>query len=64
MPTTTTLKEVEEKIRKVPLEEQRYFLIRLPQILSIEEKDWAGLKTQESSFDFWDNPYDERYNNL
>lgn len=52
---------MEEKIQKAPREEQRYFLIRLPHLLGIEEEDWTWLKIQESSFDFWDNPYDDRY---
>jgi glutathionylspermidine synthase len=64
MATKFSLKEIEKKIQKATREQQRLFLKRLPRILKIEKEDWHWLKIIEPSFDFWDNSYDERYNNL
>ena len=64
MTSKFSLKQVEERIQKAPREEQRRFLARLPKILQIDEEDMAWLKMSEPSFAFWDNPYDERYNDL
>ena len=64
MASNLSLKTIEKKLQKAKPEEQKRFLASLPRVLRIAPDEWSFLKTAEPSFEFWNNPYDDRYNDL
>ncbi|MBI5873643.1 MAG: hypothetical protein HZB36_05820 [Candidatus Omnitrophica bacterium] len=58
------LENVEKKVSRLGVEEQRRFLCDLPRLLKIPLDDLLLLKAAEKSFDFWNNPEDKIYDRL
>ena len=59
-----TLERVEKEISHLGTEEQKKLLRDLPRLLKIPLDDIFLLKVAENSFDFWNNPADNIYNDL
>lgn len=62
-PAKLSLHQVESVIRRARPEEQRVFLMHLPQLLKLAPEDIRFLKAVESSFEFWNNSDDAIYDN-
>jgi hypothetical protein len=59
-----SLRRLEKELAGAPREEQRVFLMHLPQLLDLSSSDLVFLKHSEPSFTFWDNPDDAVYDAL
>ncbi len=67
MPGTNAIEEILQKIVNLKPEERRELFQRLPRALSLASKDsedGGWLTLAESTFDFWDNDEDARYDQL
>lgn len=62
--TQAAIKELEREIEQAPPTTQRRLLAELERLLKVPSTDRALLKLAEPSFDFWDNPADQIYDNL
>jgi hypothetical protein len=60
----SSIQRLEKEFAGAPREEQRLFLMRLPQLLDLAPSDLTLLKTSEPSFKFWDNSDDALYDAL
>ena len=58
------LEKIEGDVARLGIEEQKTFLQDLPRLLKISLDDILLLKAAEKSFDFWNNPQDEVYDQL
>ena len=62
--SSLSVKEVEQAIQSLEAEDQKKLLEDLPKLLKISRADLELLKAAEPTFNFWDNPEDQIYDNL
>jgi hypothetical protein len=60
----STVKEIEQAIEQLNVQEQVQLLSELTAHLKIAPEDVAWLEIAEPSFAFWDNPDDAAYDTL
>ena len=58
------LEKIERAISRASPAQQRRLLRKLPLLLKISKSDFALLKASEKSFEFWNNPEDEIYDQM
>ena len=63
-PSKAAIGRLEKVLARAPREEQRLFLMRLPQLLDIDPSDFASMKLAETSFAFWENSEDAVYDKI